>query len=191
MTDAKTLALTSVVMGLGAFGCAHAQRPPAGEVAAWEYLIGLEDVLEVSVWRDADLSRTVPVRPDGKITLPLVGEVEVAGRTPSQVADGVGAALSPFVREPKVAVIVREVNSPRIFVLGEVARPGAHLLRGRVTLLQALALSGGFTPFADPESVVLLRGGGRGRVEVDCAALTRRDAPEDFPLGPGDTIYVP
>ena len=182
---------------VGLAGCAHrATRSAPEESSPVEYLIGGEDVLDVSVWRDADLSRTVPVRPDGFISLPLLGEVEAAGRTPAELAKLIGEKLKPFVQEPNVAVIVREVNSARVYVTGEVARPGAYPLRGRISVLQAIALAGGFSDFADKDGIVVIRtskDGAQIPVRYDDLVSDSNDkgASRDFPLHPGDTVVVP
>jgi polysaccharide export outer membrane protein len=179
------------------------------------YRIGREDILDVAVWRDADLSRTLPVRPDGFISLPMVGEVKAEGRTPDELAAEVREALKPYVQDPRVTVIVREVNSSRVFITGEVTHPGAYPLRGRVSILQAIALAGGFTDFADRDAIVVLRRsaakkaanaegsgtGGSGNTEAstqgDYISVSYRDLVEEpdkyepLILRPGDTIIVP
>ncbi|MBX5483732.1 MAG: polysaccharide biosynthesis/export family protein [Myxococcaceae bacterium] len=172
-------------------GCAHQTRnvdPPPDE----PYRIGREDVLDVSVWRDPDLSRVVPVRPDGFISLPMVGEVLAAGKTPKELEAEIRERLRAIVQEPKVTVIVHEVNASRVYVTGEVAHPGAFPMRGRVTLLQALALAGGFTDFADKSALMVIRRDGKG-VPVNYADLITLDDKEraNVWLGPGDTVVVP
>ncbi len=174
---------------LVAAACAHRGEVPAEEKAG-PYLIGHEDLLDVSVWRDADLSRVVPVRPDGLISLPLVGEVEAAGKTPDQVAETVRTRLAPFVQDPRVVVIVREINAPRFFVVGEVARPGGFPLRNRTTVLQALSLAGGPNEFASKGGIVVVRKN-QTRIPVDFGELVDEPATRDFALQPGDTIVVP
>lgn len=172
-------------------GCAHQTKKveaPADE----PYRIGREDVLDVSVWRDADLSRTVPVRPDGFISLPMVGEVKAEGKTPKELEAELKEALKSYVQEPKVTVIVREVNAPRVFVTGEVTRPGSYPMRGRVTVLQAIALAGGFTDFANYGSIMVIRRNGKG-LPVNYADLVTDEDEEraEVWLAPGDTIVVP
>jgi polysaccharide biosynthesis/export protein len=172
-------------------GCSHQTKrvaPPADE----PYRIGREDVLDVSVWRDPDLSRTVPVRPDGFISLPMVGEVKADGKTTVELETEIRAALKPYVQEPKVTVIVREVNAPRVFVTGEVARPGAYPMRGRVNVVQAIALAGGFSDFASQGSIMVIRRDGKG-IPVNYADLVTDDDEERTSvwLMPGDTVVVP
>ncbi len=187
-----TLAAVAVG-GLSFWGCAG-ERPqiPSAEAQA-EFRIGLDDVLEVSVWHDADLSRIVPVRPDGKISLPLVGEVTAVGRTAEQVQAEIAARLAPYVERPHVAVIVKEINSQRFFVMGQVTHPGAFPLRGPTTVVQALAEAGGLGEFADENSIVLLRPAQDG---VRRYSLRYDDLLEDAKrravyLAPGDTLVVP
>jgi polysaccharide export outer membrane protein len=185
----RTISAALVLLVLGA--CSHAPKKLPREPQAQEYLIGFEDVLDVSVWRDADLSRTVPVRPDGRVSMPLIGEIRVAGRSAKQVATEIRERLLPYIQDPRVVVIVREVNSPRVYVIGEVARPGAFPLRGRLTVLQALSLAGGLSEFADTSGIVVLHGERRERFELDYTDLVSNQEEGDFVLGPGDTIYVP
>jgi polysaccharide biosynthesis/export protein len=173
-------------------GCAHRNKtvpPPPND----PYRIGREDVLDVSVWRDPDLSRTVPVRPDGFISLPMAGEVEAAGKTPTELEALLRERLRPYVQEPKLTVIVREVNSTRVFVTGEVARPGAYPIRGRMSVLQAIAVAGGFSEFAHRGGLLVIRRE-KGTVHpVDYGELidAERAREADFYLMPGDTVVVP
>lgn len=172
-------------------GCAHQTKQlPAPKDEP--YRIGREDVLDVSVWRDADLSRTVPVRPDGFISLPMVGEVKAEGKTPKELEAELRESLEAYVQEPKVTVIVREVNTSRVYVTGEVARPGAFPARGRLNVLQAIALAGGFTDFADHGAIMVIRRDGKG-YPVNYADLVTDDdeARQSIWLMPGDTVVVP
>ena len=191
----KTSARIGAVVGvlLLSAGCAH-QKAERVDNSDQPYRIGREDVLDVAVWRDADLSRTLPVRPDGFISLPMVGEVRAEGRTPVELSDEIRGSLKPYVQEPRVTVIVREVNSSRVFITGEVAHPGAYPLRGRVSILQAIALAGGFTDFADRDAIVVLR---RSAADGTTIPVSYRELVEDskrvepLVLRPGDTIVVP
>lgn len=185
-------ALGTVVSSAGCAGAPVAGALPEA-TAAGEYRIGLDDVLEVAVWRDPDLSRTVPVRPDGKISLPLVGELPAAGKTARELERELALRLAPFIRTPRVSVIVKEINAPRIFVMGQVLHPGAFPLRSPVTILQALAEAGGLAEFADQNSIVLLRHTGES---VHRYSLRYDDLLEGKPertvfLSPGDTLVVP
>jgi polysaccharide export outer membrane protein len=165
-------------------------RPPKEELGA-EYRIGREDLLDISVWRDGDLSRTVPVRPDGRISLPLLGEIEAAGLTASALANLIRDQLRPYLADPRVVVIVREVHAPRVFVIGEVARPGAFPLRGNLTVLQALSLAGGLSEFADKRNIHVLRSESGAYYRVTYEELISGKEGGDFVLRAGDTIHVP
>src|SRR5260370_37650659 len=114
------------------------------------YLIGAQDVLDISVWKEPDLSRSVPVRPDGKISLPLLNDVQAAGLTPSQLTVQITAGLNKFMTNPQVTVIVSQINNQRIYILGEGARPGAFALVPGMTILQALSDAAGLPPFPNP-----------------------------------------
>ncbi|ACG73963.1 polysaccharide export protein [Anaeromyxobacter sp. K] len=163
-------------------------RPDAGE-----YRIGREDVLEVVVWHEPELTRVVPVRPDGRISLPLAGEVEAAGKTPAELQTGLSKALGTYIKDPAVAVLVREINASRVFVLGEVARPGGFPLRGPVSVVQAIALAGGRTPYGGDEVVWLRQkpDGGADRVRLSFDDLVKGEAAGALWLKGGDVLYVP
>ena len=131
--------------------------PPADSTGEYEYVIGPADVLEVAVWQNTAISRTVPVRPDGKISLPVLNDVQAAGLTPMQLQAMLARALVKYIQTPEVSVIVREVNSFSISVIGHVKTPGRHTLTSRVTVLEALALAGGLTEYADRDRIVIVR----------------------------------
>jgi len=180
---------TALLLG----ACAHEQPPPPPAATAEEpYRIGKEDILDVSVWRDPDLSRTLPVRPDGFITLPMAGEVLAEGRTTVELEQDIARRLEKYLQAPRVTVMVREINSARVFVTGEVQKPGAYPLRGNVTVLQALAMAGGLTEFADRNGMMVLRAKNGPRIPVRYSDLVdHRAQGADFPLQPGDTVVVP
>ncbi len=175
-----------------AAGCATAQQPKPVAEADLPYRIGREDVVEVVVFQAPDLSRTVPVRPDGKISLPLLGDVDAAGLTAADLAEGLRGRLEGLVQSPRVTVIVREINAARIYVIGEVAHPGAFPIRGRLDAIQALALAGGLGDFASRGSILLIRQGPDGgeRIVLDYDELVK-NASTVPRLLPGDTIVVP
>ena len=190
-TSARVMAVVAMLLMVG---CAH--RVKTTPVTAEEpYRIGREDVLDIAVWRDPDLSRVVPVRPDGFISMPLVGDIEAAGQTPGELAEALKAKLKPFVQEPKVTVVVREINSARVFVTGEVANPGAYPLRGRVSVLQAIAMAGGFSAFANQDGIIILRDGTRFPVRYSDLISDEENedtkAVRNLMLRPGDTVVVP
>jgi len=167
---------------------------PSVHFAASEYLLGPEDVLEVLVWKNEELSRTVSIRPDGKISLPLIGDVQAGGLTASQLRDSVKERLREYKETPEVSILVREINSFSVFVLGEVAHPGKFQLRSETTLLQALTLSGGFTQYASFDKIVLLRrvAGRETRRRIRYNDIVDgKDPDANIVLQRGDTIVVP
>lgn len=159
-----------------------------------EYVIGVSDILTLSVWREEQLQATVPVRPDGRIVVPLLGEIDVVGRTPLEVQAELTTGYEGFVTAPAVSLVVKEINSRKIYVLGEVEEPGVFDILTPTRILQALAMAGGFTEFAKKDDVVVIRDGAEGgsRFEVSVKAITAGKSPNDnILLLPGDTIYVP
>src|SRR3984957_12906080 len=158
------------------------------------YVIGPEDVLDINVWKEPDMTRVVPVRPDGKISLPLINDVQAAGSTPQQLASAVTDKLRKFLTEPQVTVIVTQINSQRVFVVGEVLRAGAFPLIPGMTVLQALASAGGFTTFADMKRVTVMRlvNGKHVELPFNYREVLKGDNPEqNITLEPGDTVVVP
>lgn len=163
--------------------------------AADEYVIGAEDVLEIMVWRNEMLSRPrIVVRPDGKISLPLVGDIHTAGLTAKQVKEDIEKRLKEYEELPNVTVIVAEINSYYIYILGEVTRPGRYQLKSNISVLQAVSLGGGFTNWASPNSMVVLRRNGEKeeKIKVRYKKIISGSRPEDnIVLKPGDTIIIP
>lgn len=162
--------------------------------ASEDYVLGSEDVLEVLVWRDEGLSRTVSIRPDGKISLPLIGDVPAAGFTPAQIRDSIIERLREYKETTEVSVIVKEINSLSVFVVGEVLRPGKLQLRSKTTLLQAITLSGGFTQYADPNEILVLRQEGEREKRMRISykeIITGKNPAANIVLQRGDTIVVP
>ena len=158
------------------------------------YIIGAQDVLDVSVWKEAELTRTVPVRPDGKISLPLLNDVQAAGLTPTQLAAEITASLKKFVTNPQVTVIVSQINSQRVYILGEAARPGAYPLLPGMNVLQALSSAGGFTMFANMKKIYVLRqeGGKQEKFPFNYKDVIDGKRPEqNIVLKAGDQIVVP
>ncbi len=160
-----------------------------------DYLLGPEDVIEVLVWKDESLTRTVTVRPDGKISLPLIGEVQAAGLTPAEISSIVRHRLQKFYKEPpEVSVVVTGINSVSVFILGEVVTPGKQILRRETTLLQGLSLVGGFKEFADKDHILLIRkeGFNEQRILIRYKDIIKGKHPEkNYWLKAGDTIVVP
>jgi polysaccharide export outer membrane protein len=158
------------------------------------YVIGPEDVLDINVWKEPDMTRIVPVRPDGKITLPLINDVQASGSTPQQLATAVTEKLRKFLTEPQVTVIVTAINSQRVFVVGEVLRAGAFPLIPGMTVLQALASAGGFTTFADVKKIHVMRliNGKHTELPFNYREVLKGDNPDqNIKLEPGDTVVVP
>ncbi len=159
-----------------------------------EYRIGPEDVLDISVWNNSAISRTVPVRPDGKISLPLVNDVQAAGLTPNQLRAVLLKKLAEYVPSPEVSVIVREVHSFKVSVIGEVKKTGRHELKGRATVLDILAMAEGFGEFAGRGRIVVLRPEGKTMRQIPFnynKVMSNNGALENFFLQPGDIIVVP
>jgi len=158
------------------------------------YRIGPLDVLDVSVWKEPEVSRQVPVRPDGKISLPLLSDVQAAGLTPAELSAQITAGLERFMTEPQVTVIVAEINSQRIYMLGEVARAGAYVLLPGMTVLQALSNAGGVTPFSNLKNIHVLRqeNGKQTKLFFNYKdVLNGKHTEQNIELKPGDTIVVP
>ncbi len=156
------------------------------------YVIGPEDILNIYVWKEETLSRTVPVRVDGKISLPLVNEIQAAGLTPQQLQEMIAQRLKDFVADPVVSVIVMESNSIKVFVSGQVRNPGVHRLRSETTLLQIIPMVGGFTEWANPKKILVIRkeADKEIRMTVNYKKMVDGKIPA-LVLKPGDTIIVP
>ena len=122
-----------------------------------EYIIGPEDILEITVWKNADLSKQVQVRPDGRISLPLLGDISAVAKTPVQLAEEISTGLRAYMENPTISIMVKEVNSYQIYVLGEVNKPGKFPLKSKTTLLQGITVAGGFTPMAARNKIVIFR----------------------------------
>jgi polysaccharide export outer membrane protein len=166
-----------------------ASASPAGP----EYVIGPEDALHIAVWREADLTASLPVRPDGKISLPLLDDVQAAGLTPKQLADSITEKLKKFLADPRVTVVVTQINSKRIYLVGEVVHVGATPMLPNMTVLQALS-SAGLNQFANTKRIYVLRteNGKQQKLPVNYRKLVKGEQIEqNYLLQPGDTIVVP
>jgi len=158
-----------------------------------EYVIGPEDALHIAVWREADLTASLPVRPDGKISLPLLDDVQAAGLTPKQLADSITEKLKKFLADPRVTVVVTQINSKRIYLVGEVLHVGATPMLPNMTVLQALS-SAGLNQFANTKRIYVLRteNGKQQKLPVNYRKLVKGEQIEqNYLLQPGDTIVVP
>jgi len=200
-SSATSCVMVSLVCGMLVMGCGIQPKRQAGQSAVadrmeapvpQEYRIGPEDVLDIMVWKNADLSRTVTVRPDGMITLPLIDELRAGGRTADQVRDEIKTRLERYKKDvPEVSVTVADVRSYNLYILGEVKTPGRYQVKTATSLLQALALAGGFTEFANTNDMVVVRRDTllkEQRIRVRYKDLIRRG---DMTLSPGDTVIVP
>lgn len=167
--------------------------PPTGITSGATYVIGADDMLHVSVWKEPDLTATLPVRPDGKISLPLLDDVQAAGLTPMQLADSITVRLKKFIADPRVTVVVTAMTSQRIFITGEVTHSGATPLLPNMTMLQALSAAG-FTQFANVKGIYLLRmeNGKQTKLPFNYKEVVKGMRPEqNIMLRPGDTVVVP
>jgi polysaccharide export outer membrane protein len=158
------------------------------------YVIGAEDVISIAVWKEPDFSSTVPVRPDGKVSLALLGDVNAAGKTPGALAADLTVLLKKYVAEPRVTVTVTAINSRRVFLLGEVNRPGPIVISPAMTVLQAIAAAGGPTAYANQKKIYVLRNenGNQTKIPFNYKEAIKGNVPEqNVMLRPGDTIVVP
>ncbi len=203
------LALTGFARGqanAGADRPAQAPVPPAAAAPqpatpdvksspGADYIIGNDDMLGVNVWNEPQLTQSVPVRSDGKISLPLIGEVQAAGRTPLQLKDDIAAKLLSYLSAPNVTVIVLQTNSQKFNILGRVSKPGSYPLLATTTILDAIAEAGGFQDFAKQKEIYVLRRSPRGdekRINFNYKDVIRGHHPEEnIKLIPNDTIVVP
>jgi polysaccharide export outer membrane protein len=158
-----------------------------------EYVIGPDDVLHVAVWKEADLTATLPVRPDGKISLPLLNDVQAAGLTPQQLGVSLTEKLKKYIADPRVTVVVATINSKRIYLTGEVTHAGAMPMLPNMTVLQALS-SAGISQFANTKRIYILRteNGKQQKLPVNYSKLVKgQQIEQNYLLQPGDTIVVP
>jgi polysaccharide export outer membrane protein len=190
-TAAALAALCSLPMQ--AAGDEKKPVPPALGAAGDDYRVGPGDKLRIEVYKDQQLSQSVQVRPDGKITMPLIGDFVATGRTPIELRDGIATSLKEYVTNPTVTVIVVEALAAQVFVMGEVNHPGPMQIHGPTTILQALAMAGGFKEFANTKDVRVLRPNGGG--DMQTLRFNYRDVlagdAKPFFLRAGDTIVVP
>jgi polysaccharide biosynthesis/export protein len=167
--------------------------------APGRFLLGPEDVLDITVWKNTDLSKMVVIRPDGLISLPIIGDMQAAGMTANELADRIAQSLSQFSKNPAVSVSVKEINSYSIYVLGEVTKPGKYQAKSYTTILQAISMAGGFTEFAKKNQLQLVRNrvNGDGRLHETSTPIRYKDllagqgGPGNVVLLSGDTVVVP
>jgi polysaccharide biosynthesis/export protein len=185
------------LMAAAALEMSAAQRPGDSEAEApsnGDYRIGVGDLLNIQVWKEVDLTRSVPVRPDGKISFPLLDDIQAAGLTPLELKNVLAEKLKQFLSDPRVTVLVEEVNSFKVYVMGEVVTQGALVLKSKTTLLQAISMAGGFTQYAKRNDITVLRRTSRRdeRIIVSYEKILSGKNPEqNLTLEPGDTVVVP
>ncbi|HEY2471972.1 MAG TPA: polysaccharide biosynthesis/export family protein [Terracidiphilus sp.] len=205
----KYVSLQALVLGMVIvfLGCQSGQaQSTGGEGASSDagsggkahdenYMIGNDDLLAISVWKEPDLTKSVPVRSDGKISLPLVGELQAAGKTPLQLERDISEKLKNFITVPEVTVIVEKVNSRKFNILGEVSKPGSYPLTASTTIMDAIATAGGFRDFAKKSGVYVLRktaSGQEGRLKFNYKDFIKgKDVAQNIKIEPNDTIIVP
>ena len=175
-----------------------ASLPPSAETTGaskTDYRIGDDDLLEINVWNEPDLKQSLPVRSDGKISLPLIGEIQAAGETPSQLQQAIASKLRAYITHPDVTVMVLKMNSRKFNILGRVAKPGSYPLTATTTVLDAIAEAGGFQDFAKEKDIYILRqksGGRETRIPFNYKAVIKGKHPqENIVLEPHDTVVVP
>jgi polysaccharide biosynthesis/export protein len=195
LTAVCSIALSSRALQTSAAGASVADASPATKPHDAAYKIGSSDVLAITVWKEPEVSRSIPVRPDGKISLPLVGELQAAGRTPLQLEQDISGKLKAYITNPDVNVMVQQINSEKFNVLGRVAHSGSYPLSTDTTVLDAIATAGGFLDFAKETGVYVLRstpGSGQKRLAFNYKDVIKGKHPEqNIKLEPGDTVVVP
>lgn len=166
---------------------------PAGDADPSRYVIGPDDSLQVTVWQEPSVSGTFPVRPDGMISLVLVGDIQAAGITPMHLAHDITLKLKKYIQDPIVSVVVAAVRSQRVYLVGEVQHAGPITLTAGMTPLQAIAEGGGLSPYANGKHIYILRGpqGKQVKIPFNYKLALKGDNQQDVPLLPGDTIVVP
>ena len=195
MKNVRKLGLLLCVLGVAAGTLAQSSDKPkiGGPEASSDYVIGADDMLRISVWKEPELSEQLPVRPDGKISMPLLNDIPAAGLTPLALKDSITEKLKKYIADPRVTVVVTAMNSRRIFVTGEVAHSGAIALLPGMTILQALS-SAGFTQFANLKGIYLLRmeNGRQVKMPFNYKEVVKGRHPEqNILLQRGDTVVVP
>ena len=192
--------LVLFIMTNMAYSQADIETLPKKEVQAetsldsGNYVIGPEDILYIHVWREDALSRTVPVRADGNISLPIINEIKAAGLTPLQLKEALTMRLKEFIESPTVSVTVTEANSFKVYVSGQVRTPGVYRLRSETTVLQIIPLAGGFTEWANQKKIIIIRreNGKEKRIIVNYKKIIKGgDSGSNIVLEPGDTVIVP
>jgi polysaccharide export outer membrane protein len=187
--SAGVIALCAALV-MNAFSQATSPKSAPNTPAGSEYRLGSEDVIECFVYKMPDLTATAVVRPDGMISLPLVGEIRATGKTAAELQGEIKSRLVEFLADPIVSVIVKEINSPKISVFGEVRKPDVFPIKQRMTVLNAIALAGGFTAFAKRDRVIIIRNGSsrQERIMLNLERMIKDGEP--FYLQASDTVFV-
>lgn len=198
MTNRKKIrrSLQAVITMLALCGVvfAHAQESVGGNVGSSDYFVGPEDVLEISVWKEESLKREVLIRPDGKLSFPLIGDIQAAGKTPDQLRREIAEWLGKYIPEPIVTVVVIKVASYNIYVLGQVKKAGRYTVGHSLNVIQALALAGGLTPYAAENNIKILRrnDGKEVAIPFEYAAINKgQKLEQNIILKSGDVVMVP
>ena len=194
-----TSALLASVYGARAGAQAPANTAAPGTAAipavAANYIIGPDDILSVLFWRDKDLSADVVVRPDGKISLPLLNEVQAGGLTPTQLRDAINVVARQYVEEPSVTVVVKQINSRKLFITGQVEKPGPYPMSGPTTVLQLISMAGGLKEFTDGKRILVMRTDKADRQTSHLfnyrQVTSGKNLAQNIELQPGDTVVVP
>jgi polysaccharide export outer membrane protein len=193
-TKGNRVAVATILLTCGAAlaTAADVYKPAGTAPRQAEYRLGPEDVIEVFVWKEPELTTTVVIRPDGRISLPLANELEASGKTAVELQVEITTRLSTYVVHPVVNVMVKQVNSLKVSVLGEVRRPDVYRIKNRVTVLDAIAMAGGFTDLARPNKVIVLRStpGGPQRIKINIKQLVADGNDAPLYLQTLDTVYV-
>jgi polysaccharide export outer membrane protein len=190
----RAIGLTFLAVCVLGGGVVMAQAPPPVENPATSYIIGPDDVLSVVFWRDKDMSVDVVVRPDGKISLPLVNDVQAGGLTPGQLRDNVSTLARKYLEDPSVTVVVKQINSRKLFITGQVEKPGPYPMSGPTTVLQLISMAGGLKEFTDGKKILVMRtkdGKQTGRVFNYREVTSGKHLEQNIELQPGDTVVVP
>jgi polysaccharide export outer membrane protein len=217
IADALAGALGAILIGAAVYADAQTQPPPPAPpqsrppaqpvtppaaptpvappvVVPPDYIIGPDDVLSIVYWRDKDMTAEVAVRPDGKISLPLVNDVQAAGLTPTQLRDSLVTESKKYIEDPNVTVVVKQINSRRVFITGEISKPGTYVLSGPTTVLQLIALAGGVRDYADTKKIQIIRnenGKPVSHLFNYKDVMQGKNLQQNIELKPGDTVIIP
>lgn len=196
MATRRTVGLALLAaLTLGSAPAGLAQGGPGTADAPAHYVIGPDDVLSVLFWRDKDLSSDVVVRPDGKISLPLINDIQAGGLTPEQLRNAVSAEARRFIEDPSVTIVIKQINSRKLFITGQVEKPGPYALTGPTTVLQLISMAGGLKEYADNKRIIIMRIDADGR-QMGCPfnyrdVVSGKNLKQNITLKPGDTVVVP